>query len=140
MTDLAADTEDKDVLLDNDFLDNRHSFLNFCQKNNYQFDTLRRAKHSSMMILHHLQKMTALTMQTICSICHQNAMVRWHCEICSKFHVCSPCYQKEGDRCHIHKLVQHLTKANCPTKSEQVQQQRALEVSTLSPYTIISLL
>ncbi|KAI3452127.1 hypothetical protein Pfo_008792 [Paulownia fortunei] len=131
VNDVAADTEDKDVLLDNDFFDNRHTFLNFCQKNHYQFDTLRRAKHSSMMILHHLHKMTALTMQAICSICHQDVMVAWHCEICSEFHVCNACYQKEGDGCHVHKLVQHLTKVDCRTKSEQMQQLKASEVRML---------
>lgn len=132
MNDVAADTDDKDGLLDNDLFDDRHSFLNFCQKNHYQFDTLRRAKHSSMMILHHLHTLTAITMETICSICNQDAMVGWHCEICTQFHVCNACYQKVGDGCHVHKLVQHLMKADSRKKSEQMQQQRASEVWLIS--------
>lgn len=118
---VAADTDDKDGLLDYDFFHDRLSFLNFCEKNFYRFDTLRRAKHSSMMILHHLHASRARAMETMCGICNQNAVAGWHCETCSQFHVCEECYQREGQYCHVHELVKHLTKSR--ESSEQMNQQ-----------------
>merc|ERR1711959_511206 len=34
--------------------DSRGNFLSFCKTTECQFDTLRRAKHSTMILLHHL--------------------------------------------------------------------------------------
>ncbi|KAF3341638.1 histone acetyltransferase HAC1-like isoform X2 [Carex littledalei] len=51
---VPSDTRDKDDILESEFLATRKSFLSLCQGNHYQYDTLRRAKHSSMMVLYHL--------------------------------------------------------------------------------------
>lgn len=53
---VVADTKDHDPLMDQDCIDTRLQFLNYCQRNNYQFDELRRAKHSTMMLLANLHK------------------------------------------------------------------------------------
>jgi hypothetical protein len=42
---------DPDQAVESPFFNTRQLFLNLCQGNHYQFDQLRRAKHSSMMIL-----------------------------------------------------------------------------------------
>ena len=50
-----GDTSDPDeVTPGNPFVDVRNTFFEECQEGNYNFDTLRRAKHSTMMILHRL--------------------------------------------------------------------------------------
>ncbi|KAI8534353.1 hypothetical protein RHMOL_Rhmol10G0083400 [Rhododendron molle] len=51
---VRPDTKDADAILEDNYFDDRRSFLKFCQENHYVFDTLRRAKHSSMMMLYHL--------------------------------------------------------------------------------------
>merc|ERR1719393_61368 len=46
--------EDPDDQMESEFFDTRQQFLNLCQGNHYQFDSLRRAKHTSMMALYHI--------------------------------------------------------------------------------------
>ncbi|KQK15543.1 probable histone acetyltransferase HAC-like 3 isoform X2 [Brachypodium distachyon] len=48
------ETDDGDPTMESKYFDSRIDFLKHCQDNQYQFDTLRRAKHSTMMILYHL--------------------------------------------------------------------------------------
>mmetsp|Transcript_30661 Transcript_30661/g.64895 ORF Transcript_30661/g.64895 Transcript_30661/m.64895 type:complete len:678 (+) Transcript_30661:3234-5267(+) len=62
---ILGDTKDLDPLVEEDCLDTRLQFLNYCQKNNYQFDELRRAKHTSMMLLAYLHNPRAEHAQQI---------------------------------------------------------------------------
>ena len=49
--DVAWETKDEDGTLENEVCENRYKFLRFCGERHYQFDSLRRAKYSSVMIL-----------------------------------------------------------------------------------------
>lgn len=51
---IVGDTKDHDPLVEEECLATRLQFLNYCQRNNYQFDELRRAKHTSTMLLAYL--------------------------------------------------------------------------------------
>lgn len=113
VNDVPVDTEDNDAIMDNCFLENRHALLSFCQGNHYQFDSLRRAKHSSMMILYHLHNPIGSNAGTFCSLCLKDtgADPRWMCEICPEFSVCSSCYQRHNASCHNHTLKHHQSTA-----------------------------
>ncbi|KAH1108585.1 hypothetical protein J1N35_012353 [Gossypium stocksii] len=109
MVDVPYDTDDNDASMNSGLFENRYRFLLFCQKNNYQFDTLRRAKHSSMMILYYLQNPTSLLAETTCCICDKDTPLNrcWHCKTCSEFFVCAACYHRHGCSLHVHKLSLH---------------------------------
>ncbi|CAJ1947356.1 unnamed protein product [Sphenostylis stenocarpa] len=62
---LRDTTKEKDIILDNGLFNSRYNFLSFCQRNRFQFDSLRRAKYSSMMILHYLSDPTSLVEQYV---------------------------------------------------------------------------
>ena len=51
---LIPDTSDPDQPIEKDIFCQRVDFLNFCKKHNLQFDELRRAKLSSLVLLHYL--------------------------------------------------------------------------------------
>merc|ERR1712187_717145 len=52
---LHSETKDPDSELKSTMFDTRLKFHTTCQENNYQFDSFRRAKYSSNMILKHLK-------------------------------------------------------------------------------------
>ncbi|XP_027357155.1 uncharacterized protein LOC113866525 [Abrus precatorius] len=130
MNDSFFDTKENDIILDNGLFEDRQNFLSFCQKKLFQFDTLRRAKYSSMMILYHLKNPTLLTVGTICSICFKRNVLHWNwkCEICPEFTVCFSCYKERGAICHVHKLSRSYSRAQCPSGNKGSKQKLIQEL------------
>ncbi|XP_062197213.1 probable histone acetyltransferase HAC-like 3 isoform X2 [Phragmites australis] len=95
------ETDDGDPTMESKYFDSRIDFLKHCQDNQYQFDTLRRAKHSTMMILYLLH-------DSICSACHHamDQCLAWRCLVCLGCKFCDPCYKQSGQSLHIHELRQ----------------------------------
>jgi E1A/CREB-binding protein len=88
-------TDDKDPQFESELFENRQLFLNYCQMNNCQFDELRTAKHSTMMILFQLHTPTAPKFLLQCGACRRDIAHgnRYHCNICSNFDLCDECYK-----------------------------------------------
>ncbi|XP_057841240.1 histone acetyltransferase HAC1 isoform X1 [Cryptomeria japonica] len=130
VTDVPADTRDRDEIVESEFFDTRQAFLSLCQGNHYQYDTLRRAKHSSMMVLYHLHNPTAPAFVTTCNICHHDIETGqgWRCETCPDFDICNACYQKVGSADHPHKLTTHPSTADRDAQNQEARQQRVLQL------------
>ena len=95
------DTEDVDDVQECEHFDTRQSFLNLCQGNHYQFDQLRRAKHSSMMVLYHLHNPDAPKFVHSCNVCRMDILMgtRYHCENCD-IDFCHGCVSTTGKAIH----------------------------------------
>nr|KYP53841.1 Histone acetyltransferase HAC1 [Cajanus cajan] len=129
ITDVPSDTKDRDDILESEFFDTRQAFLSLCQGNHYQYDTLRRAKHSSMMVLYHLHNPTAPAFVTTCNICYLDIETGqgWRCEVCPEYDVCNACYQKGGID-HPHKLTNHPSMVDRDAQNKEARQLRVLQV------------
>lgn len=88
-----VDTADPDPEIPCEFFDSRQSFLHLCQGNHYQFDTLRRAKHSSMMVLYHLHNPEEPAFVSQCNVCggEMEPGKGWRCTVCKDFDMCDYC-------------------------------------------------
>ncbi|KAH9622849.1 hypothetical protein KSS87_007187 [Heliosperma pusillum] len=130
ITNVPEDTKDKDEILESEFFDTRQAFLSLCQGNHYQYDTLRRAKHSSMMVLYHLHNPTAPAFVTTCNKCLLDIETGqgWRCETCPDYDVCNGCYQKDGGIDHPHKLTNHPSIADRDAQNKEARQQRVLQL------------
>lgn len=98
--------DDDDEEMDCEFLNNRQAFLNLCQGNHYQYDQLRRAKHSSMMVLWHLHNRDAPKFVQQCATCSREILTgyRFHCPTCADFDQCQDCVQNPKIPRHPHQL------------------------------------
>ncbi|KAL2624520.1 hypothetical protein AAZV13_07G000200 [Glycine max] len=130
ITDVPSDTKDKDDILESEFFDTRQAFLSLCQGNHYQYDTLRRAKHSSMMVLYHLHNPTAPAFVTTCNICYLDIETGqgWRCEVCPEYDVCNACYQKDGGIDHPHKLTNHPSMVDRDAQNKEARQHRVSQL------------
>ncbi|KAK7381122.1 hypothetical protein VNO78_33646 [Psophocarpus tetragonolobus] len=121
MNGVLRETKDNDITLDNGLFYTRHSFLSFCQRNRFQFDSLRRAKYSSMMILHFVKNPTLLTDGAKCRVCSKHIFQQyWKCENCPEFIVCSACYNQRGATCHAHILSEAFSTAKSPPTNQDL--------------------
>ena len=79
------------------FFDSRREFLSLCEGNRYQFDSLRRAKHSTSMVLYHLHCPEEPRFSPTCNVCCEDlppggAPPGWRCGgPCADFDVCDAC-------------------------------------------------
>ncbi|XP_030497421.1 histone acetyltransferase HAC1 isoform X2 [Cannabis sativa] len=130
ITEVPVDTKDRDEILESEFFDTRQAFLSLCQGNHYQYDTLRRAKHSSMMVLYHLHNPTAPAFVITCNICHLDIETGqgWRCEVCADYDICNACYQKDGNSQHPHKLTNHPSMADRDAQNQEARQLRVQQL------------
>lgn len=100
-----SDLSDPDAMFCTPFVDTRQTFLEMCQFQHLQFDSLRRAKHSSLMLLYHLHNPYAPHLRPKCSICKENFVeMRWHCDQCPGYDICSSCNNDPSEH-HPHCLA-----------------------------------
>ncbi|CAH8383079.1 unnamed protein product [Eruca vesicaria subsp. sativa] len=123
----STTTEDNDLTLENSMFESRQVFLSFSQKHNYSFDSLRRAKHSSMMILHglhssdkhHLSQNSTSLFQVTCTTCEKDISktIYYSCLICSGYRVCTACYNKNAVLRMLHLLPMTPSKHGTPPRT-----------------------
>lgn len=104
LAEVCPDTSDPDEIRRCHFVDSRQTFLELSQYRHFQFDTLRRAKHSSMMILFHLLHPKSKYIRPVCSECDNPITeVRWHCNQCiaGDYDICGVCLSSPSF-CHDH--------------------------------------
>jgi E1A/CREB-binding protein len=91
----VGSTMDEDEPHETEMFESRQQFLNYCQTNHFQFDELRRAKHSTMMILFQLHNPSAPMFLQQCGACYRDIThgIRYHCNHCSNFDLCHECYE-----------------------------------------------
>lgn len=129
---LDDDTEE----IDSEFFNTRQCFLDLCRGNHYQFDELRRAKHTSMMVLWHLQNREAPKFVQQCFACAReiSSGVRHHCSVCPDFDLCHDCFrdpQANRGQCN-HKLevvkVDTGAAASGLTEEQRKERQRNIQL------------
>uniref|UniRef100_A0A6S8EDF0 histone acetyltransferase n=1 Tax=Aureoumbra lagunensis TaxID=44058 RepID=A0A6S8EDF0_9STRA len=119
------ETEDCDEIVESEFFDTRQQFLNLCQGNHYQFDELRRAKHTSMMSLYHIHNPDVPKFTVACSHCGTdiNAGFCFNSEKDADFHLCQDCYQS-SHKLYIKKAPFRRTNVGGDSQGHLTEEQR----------------
>lgn len=130
-TDIAEKTVDNDPMMDCEFFDTRQQFLSLCQGNKYQFDELRRAKHTSMMVLYHLHNPKLDAFVTSCNACSATISGnRYTCKKCD-YDLCEKCHANPKIK-HPHPLQITGSAAANKARKQKVNDKKALLVHAVS--------
>ena len=83
------DIKEDGEIMESEFFDTRQAFLSLCQGNHFQFDSLRRAKHTTMMVLYHLNNPSEPAFVATCNVCQRELEPGkgWRCETCADSHL-----------------------------------------------------
>jgi len=127
---LEDETQDQDCDMSSDSFDTRQSFLNLCQANHYQFDKLRRGKHSSTMVLFHLHHPEAPRSLDTCSNCDNEIYKGYQnvCKLCKEYILCEECYSKMG---HQHPHIMPRKRVDLDQMSEQQRKEQQQNIKKL---------
>jgi E1A/CREB-binding protein len=146
LADLVQDTcpiippnVDEDPEMDSEFFDTRQQYLSLCQGNHYQFDTLRRARHSSMMTLYHLHNPSEPAFSATCNLCQRDVAPGegYRCSNCPDFDMCQLCHRRslqDPRLAHPHPLTAPTEKKFDETQmrlSREDKKKRALQMKVL---------
>jgi E1A/CREB-binding protein len=120
------DTSDPDPQMECEIFETRQTFLSLCQGNHYQFDTFRRAKHSSMMVLYHLHNPTAPAFTSSCNLCNRELEPGqgFRCQVCTDYDVCAVCKNKPGFS-HPHQLKKQSAQTDARSSRISEEERRA---------------
>ena len=101
---VESDTSDPDLSMRSPFIESRQTFLEMCQFRHLQFDSLRRAKFSSNILIFHLLFPRITSTRPQCKECKlQIKKVRWHCDSCAfDYDICNSCKFSATRTRHLH--------------------------------------
>jgi len=123
---VVKDTSDADPTMECEIFETRQTFLSLCQGNHYQFDTFRRAKHSSMMVLYHLHNPAAPAFTSSCNVCSRELEPGqgFRCSVCTDYDVCAVCKNKPGFS-HPHELKKQSSQTDSRVSRMSEEERRA---------------
>lgn len=117
-----------DKLFKNHLLDTRHAFLSLCTGNRYEFNQLRRVKHSTSMILYHLHNPDAPAHLFTCMNCADDIIdgFRFNCPMCQggDYDLCLRCVQEIG---HVHRLNKVEVTSTVDHEASESKRKKGLE-------------
>lgn len=131
-----GNTLDEDMQSESELFENRQLMLNYCQTNHFQFDELRRAKHSTLMVLYQLHNPTAPKFVQQCGACHRDIAdgARFMCNSCSNFNFCQACYRSfksgvlfsQGSK-FTHDSTHTFSQISVVSQQKQAEQSKSLQ-------------
>jgi E1A/CREB-binding protein len=115
----AQETHDPDKNFECDMFESRSNFLSLCQENHYQFETLRRSKYSTLMVLNKLFNPHERELSATCNNCCRKIESGdgWRCQICNDYDLCHKCNILFP---HDHSLI-HPSSPKFPIKKNEMK-------------------
>jgi len=121
-------TREVDEELSSEIFNEREDLLTLCQTNKYQFDQIRRAKHSTMMFLYHIFNIESIreALPATCDECGSSIQgAQYRCKTCPDYDMCMSCHKKRV----VHKVggVAHELRLHDPASERNMFIERRIQ-------------